>query len=62
MRKLIVVLMLAVSFTLGMVSQNLIAGNTIYPKKESNAFSLNPYTSTFSQSNGGMSYQIPNGW
>ncbi len=31
MRKLVFVLMLAISFTLGTVSQNLIAGNWVFP-------------------------------
>ena len=62
MRKLVVVLMIAVSFALGMVSQNLNAGNSIYPSVGSSTFSLNPTQNKFSNPNGKMFYKIPNGW
>ncbi len=41
MRKLIIVLLLAVSFALGMVSQNLVAGNWVVPKFGTPAPTLN---------------------
>jgi hypothetical protein len=63
MRKLIVILMLAISFALGIFSQNLIAGVWgVTPTIGTPTFPLYPRGSKFLESNGKMFYRIPNGW
>ncbi len=61
MRKLVFVLMLAISFALGMVSQNLIAGNWVVPSYGTTAPSLTQ-GSKIVLGGGRVLYTPPRGW
>ncbi len=61
MRKLVLVLMLAVSFALGMVSQNLIAGNWVTPPYGTSAPQLTK-GSRIILGGGRVLYTPPSGW
>ncbi len=61
MRRLVVVLMLAVSFALGMFSQNLIAGNWVVPPYGTSAPSLT-VGSRIVLNGGRVLYTPPSGW
>ena len=61
MHKLIFVLMLAISFALGMVSQNLIAGNWVVPSYGTSAPSLTQ-GSNIVLGGGRVLYTPPSGW
>ncbi len=62
MRKLLFILMLAVSFALGLASQNLIAGNWVFPSIGTPAVNLTPHYSTFLFPDGKNYYLPPSGW
>ncbi len=59
MRKLVFVLMLAISFALGTVSQNLIAGNWVFPTESDTPPLLVPGQYA---SDGVFVYTAPIGW
>ncbi len=61
MRKLILVLMLAISFALGMFSQNLIAGNWVIPPYGTSAPPLT-MSSRIVLGGGIVLYTPPSGW
>lgn len=62
MRKFFFILMLAVFFALGMFSQNLIAGNWVFPSIGSPTFNLHPEFSDFNRPGGKVYYIMPSGW
>ncbi len=61
MRKLLFILMVAFSFALGMVSQNLIAGNWVFPKPFTPAPTLTG-NFIFCRTPGIAIYRLPSGW
>ena len=66
MRKLLFILTALIAFSLGLASQNLIAGgsdpNYVYPAENSHPPDITSNYSTFYNDTGWAIYKVPDGW